>query len=457
MAKNETVWVCTTPNCGQEYAKYIVRCHKCDEFSTIVERTVGASVEKAGLKSGSAIAPASPAKPLPEWGANSVKRIPSGIGELDRVLSGGFVEGQVILLGGEPGAGKSTLCLQIAAAAARTGHKVLYSSGEESEAQIKLRADRLQIDDRNILVTHETVLESLLGQIEESEPTFMIVDSLQAIASLQLEGGSGGISQSVEAASTLTRVAKSKKIVAILINQVLKSGDPAGSKQIQHAVDTIMMFESDHDSPLKFLRAHKNRFGDASEVGIFQHAETGLEEVGDPSGVLLDSGERVPGEAVGFISQGIRQIPVEIQSLIATSTLNNPRKQFSTVDNGRGQIICAILDKFAGANLAISDVFVSTVAGLRVNDPLCDLAVAASLLSAEKGVQSSSPTAFIGEMSLTGKVRGSMIEQRVKEASRLGFERVVIARSSKLSKRASEGVDVVRIETISELLRAIQG
>lgn len=459
-SKSKTQYKCNS--CQGEFLQWAGKCPSCKEWSTLEEVVAGstaAAAESSGLKSGEALKPKQAARTLSQLKDSFIERTPTTIGELDRVLGGGLVTGEVVLLAGSPGSGKSTICLRLSEIFGKLGHSVLYSSGEESESQIKLRAERMGITEKNILITHETNLETLIGHIDDNEPKFMIVDSLQTLASNQVASSTGSINQSKEAAHTLTRIAKSRGITMILINQVTKGdgGDLtfAGSNQIAHIVDCVLYIESDRDTPLKFLRATKNRFGDSTEVGIFQHSETGLEEVSDPSGVLMDSGEPLPGEATGFISEGTRQIPVEVQALVADSSLTNPRKQFSSVDNGRGQIICAILDKFTDLELFNSDVFVSTTAGIKVKDPLTDLAVAAALISSAKDKRRSERTMYIGEMTLTGRVKGSMISSKIKEAERLGFERVIIPASAKSQIPKGSKITVKTIESISELPKLI--
>lgn len=461
MAKAKTQYKCT--DCENTFAQWYGRCPKCKQWGTLTEIKVAAdgapAPEASGLKSGESLKPTQKARTLTELKSVTIERTPSGIGELDRVLGGGFVTGEVVLLAASPGAGKSTLSLRLSEIFGKLGHPVLYSSGEESESQIKLRAERMGITEENIHITHETNLETLMGHMDDVEPKFMVVDSLQTLASSSITSSIGSITQSKEAAHTLTRLAKSRGITMVLINQVTKGdgGDPtfAGSNQIAHIVDCVLYIESDRDTPLKFMRATKNRFGDATEVGIFQHSETGLEEVADPSGVLLDIGDPLAGEATGFISEGIRQIPVEIQSLVAESSLTNPRKQFSSVDNARGQIICAILDKFADAQLFDSDVFVSTTAGIRVKDPLADLAIAAAILSSVKDKKRPGRIIYIGEMTLTGRIKGSMISTKLKEAERLGFDTAVIPASAKGQIPKNMTMKVKTIDSITELPKLV--
>lgn len=428
------------------------KCLHCKQFDTIEEQVKESEqVTNVGLKTGGAQKPAKAASTLSEIGVNPISRTTTGIGELDRVLGGGVVDAEVILFAGAPGAGKSTLCMALANNYATSGKTVLYSSGEESKQQIALRARRMGVTTDNIHITNETSLEVLLGHIEQVKPDLVIVDSLQTLASSEITGSVGSISQSKEAANVLTRIAKTQGISMVLINQILKSGDFAGSESVLHIVDCGLMLESDSESPLKFLRAMKNRFGTLDEIGCFVHADNGLEEVSDPGAIFLDTGEgeNIQGAACGFISEGIRQFPVEVQALAVKSTLANPRKQFNGVNFNRGQIVCAILDKYCGAQTYNNDVFVSTVAGAKVNDPLADLATAAALLSSLKSKSISKKTAFVGELSLTGTVRGTyMIESKVREAERLGFDRVVIPASAKSQVK---GRYAIRIETIANV------
>lgn len=448
--------------CNSEFKKWAGKCSSCGAFSSFVEvaNTVAhQAASTAGFRSSSAIQPATRASTLSEIGQSPVNRTPTGIGELDRVLGGGIVDAEVILFAGAPGAGKSTLCLSLADKYANMGKAVLYSSGEESKGQIALRAERMGVKSELIRITNETSLEVLLGHIDSESPELVIVDSLQTLATAELPGSVGSISQSKEAANRLTRLAKERNISMLLISQVVKSGEFAGSEGILHIVDCGLMLESDPESPLKFLRALKNRFGALEEVGVFQHTEKGLEEVSDPGSIFLDSGEGtdVQGASCGFVSEGIRQIPVEIQALAIPSKMANPRKQFSGVNFNRGQIICAILDKHCKTRTGESDVFISTVAGMKVNDPHADLSIAASLLSSMNSKTVSKEIAFVGELSLTGSVRGTyMIESKVREAERLGFSTIVIPSVAKKKITGRYSIKIVGISKVSELYQFLR-
>ena len=431
------------------------KCPRCQAFNTLeqtesVETTTKAA--SAGLKSAGAVKPVKAAMKLSDLDKKPIHRTATGIGELDRVLGGGFVDAEVVLFAGHPGAGKSTLSLDIADRFAQKGKRVLYSSGEESEQQIGLRAKRMGVTNDLIHIINETNLETLLGHVDEIEPEFIIVDSLQTLASTEIPGSIGSVSQSKEAAHALTKLAKSRGISMVLINQIIKSGEFAGSEAVQHIVDCSLILESDSDTPLKFLRANKNRFGDTSEVGVFQHTERGLEEVSDPAGIFLEEndGEEHIGTSCSFISEGVRQIPVEVQALVSKSTLPTPRKQFNGVNYNRGQIVCAILDKFCNTKLFEKDVFISTLSGVKVNDPQTDLSIAASVLSSAREKNYGQKTVFIGELGLTGQVRGSfMVENKIREAERLGFERVIIPAAAK--KNLSSRKFSIRIEYIKSV------
>lgn len=419
-------------NCGNEFNRFLIKCPKCSKMGTIEEQE-SQEIKNTGLKSSAPIRPKTRASTIKELKNKPIKRTTTNISELDRVLGGGFVDSEVVLFSGKAGSGKSTLSLTIAENLAKQGLKVLYSSGEESEQQIGLRAKRLNIDNDNILIINETNLETVLGHVEEENPDLLIVDSLQTIASSSIDGGVGSIQQSKEAAHTLTRLAKTKNIKMILVSQLIKSGETAGSTQINHVVDCILNLESDSDSPLKFLRSEKNRFGATDEVGVFQHTDKGLEEVRDPSSIFLErEEEELTGSAKTFISEGIRQIPIEVQALATSSNLPQPRKQFNGINYNRGQIVCAILDKFTKAKLYENDVFVSTVSGIKISDPQADLAIAAAIYSSLKGYIIPNDIAFIGELGLTGNVRSNfLINSKIKEAERMGFSKIILPANSK--------------------------
>lgn len=454
----KTQYECT--ECHKIVKKWAGVCPDCGEYSSFEEVTTASfDIPTDGLKT-AAKPPSTAARSISKANAK-VDRMPTGIGELDRVLGGGFVHSGVALLGGEPGAGKSTLSLKIADVFAQAGEKVLYASGEESESQISIRAARMGIDDDRILLVHTSSLEEILGHIEAERPGLFIVDSLQAVASSALSGTLGSIQQSREAANVLNQTAKSTGSRAVLISQITKGGEFAGPEAIQHVVDVLLLLEGARDSPLKFLRTLKNRAGSTDEVGLFQHTDNGLEEVTDPSGILSDgdADSLAPGVAYTVTSEGLRSLPVELQALVTESSLPNPRKQFSGIPNDRCQIICAVLDKYCKARLFEYDVFASSIFGVRINDPVSDLAIAAAILSSLRDYTSSDKTAYIGELSLTGQVRGHQrLRQKVMAAAASGFTKIVVPESGLKTLKLSEiKSNVVGIRTITELKGIIGG
>lgn len=453
----KTQYECT--ECHKVVKKWVGRCPDCGEYSSFEEVTSASfDIPTDGLKT-AAKPPSTAAKSISKANAK-VDRTPTGIGELDRVLGGGFVDSGVALLGGEPGAGKSTLSLKIADVFARSGEKVLYASGEESISQISIRAERMGITDDRIVLVHTSSLEEILGHIEAEKPGLFIVDSLQAVASSALTGTLGSIQQSREAAHVLNQTAKSTGARAVLISQITKGGEFAGPEAIQHVVDVLMLLEGARDSPLKFLRTLKNRFGATDEVGLFQHTDNGLEEVKDPSGVLSDgdADSLAPGVAYTVTSEGMRSLPVELQALVTESSLPNPRKQFSGIPNDRCQIICAVLDKYCKARLFEYDVFASSIFGVRINDPVSDLAIAAAIMSSRFDYTSHEKTAYIGELSLTGQVRGhQQLRQKVMAAAASGFTKIVVPEAARKDLKTGKiNANVVGIRTVKELSSIIK-
>lgn len=415
-------------HCSATFTRKQVLCPRCGEIDSIIRVENNDSAKNAGFRGTQSIQPSKKSQKLSEITGNEVSRIATGINELDRVLGGGIVESEVILFSGQPGSGKSTLSLTIAEQMSQKGLKILYSSGEESVSQIALRAQRMGITSQNISVVNETNLETLLGHIEQDSPDFVIIDSLQTLASSSIPGTIGSIQQSRECAHVLTNFAKKHNIRMLLISQVTKNDEFAGSNQISHIVDATLVLESDKDSPFRFLRTLKNRFGSTSEVGVFQHETKGLVSVSQlDSFFVSDDDSSCIGSSKTFITDGIRNIPCEIQALVVDSSLNNPRKQFTGVNYNRGQTVCAVLSQRCKLRIYEKDVFMSTVAGLKIDDPQCDLAIAASLISSSLNKEIDTKTLFIGEVHLTGRVKGNYtIKNKINEAQRLGFTTIII-------------------------------
>lgn len=454
--------------CQNKVSIRAFKCTKCGSYDLeekedlSVDSAPTASRGKGGISPGvktRVIKPSTKVQGL-KTSPRQLERFATGISELDRVLGGGMVNSEVVLLAASPGAGKSTLCLSVANVFAHAGKKVLYCSGEESVEQIGIRADRIGVDSDNILLVHTSSLEDILGHINEQEPDLFIVDSLQTVASSELSGSIGSIAQSKEAANALNMEAKRRGCRAILVNQVNKSEDFAGSSSIQHVVDAALFIESDRNSPLKTLKAYKNRFGSTEETGLFRHTDKGLEEVPDPSGILTDdSAQTMPkGSAYGVLREGMRTIPVEVQALAITSQFNHPQRKFSGIDFNRGQIIAAILTKFCHSALDTEDIFASTIFGVKVNDPLIDLAVATSILSSsDSSADSRKRTVYVGELTLSGQVRGAYgIDKIVDECDRMGFDRIVVPSSSRTTVgKKSRNIEVAYISDAKDIRRYI--
>ncbi|WP_084074318.1 DNA repair protein RadA [Demequina sp. NBRC 110052] len=433
--------------CGWTAAKWVGRCGECQAWGTVVEG--GAAT--AGPRT-SATAPTTAATPLPEVSAQAATRRATGVGELDRVLGGGLVPGAVVLLAGEPGVGKSTLLLDVAARAARADQRVLYVTGEESAGQVRLRAERIGALEQEVLLAAETDLGAVLAHIESSQPALLMVDSIQTIASAEVDGTAGGVSQVREVAQALIQAAKTRGVPMILVGHVTKEGSVAGPRLVEHLVDVVCQFEGEQHSPLRLLRAVKNRFGSVDEVGCFQLVDSGIESVADPSGLFLSrEGAHVPGTCATITLDGKRPLPAEIQALVAPSALSNPRRATSGIDGARVAMILAVLHRRAGLALAADDVYVSTIGGARVTEPAADVALALALASARLDRPVREGFAAVGEVALSGAVRPvAALDQRIAEAARLGFTDVVVPAS-----RGVKSPSGVRLHPVSTLAEAV--
>jgi len=414
------------------------RCGECQQWGTVAElgakpatlgKTVRATTPAAGRE----------ARPITELESDSVAHRPTGIGELDRVLGGGVVPGAAILFSGEPGVGKSTLLLDVAARVASLGGRVLYASGEESTGQIRMRAKRTGALHPTLYLASENDLATVLGHIDAVDPALVIVDSVQTLVSDQVEGSAGGPAQVREAASALIREAKQRGVPVILVGHVTKDGSVAGPRLLEHLVDVVCHFEGDRQTALRFLRSLKNRFGPTDEIGCFEMAGNGIAEVPDPSGLFLSRGsEPVSGTCATVAMEGRRALPVEVQALVAGSATPNPRRVTSGVDSARVAMILAVLERRAGVRLHDKDVYVSTVGGVRLLEPAADLAIALAVLSAVADRPLSHDLAAVGELSLAGEIRPVVGgAQRGSEARRLGYRALIDAEAGTL-RRAKE-------------------
>jgi DNA repair protein RadA/Sms len=418
MARVTTTFRCT--ECGWTSLKWVGRCGECQQWNTVIDATEPTARVTA-------VRPASGARSITEIGAESVAHWPSGIAEFDRVLGGGIVPGAAILLSGEPGVGKSTLLLEVASRAAASGQRVLYVSAEESVSQVRLRAERTGALQQSLFLAAETDLATILGQIDQVSPQLVIVDSVQTVASGLTDGLAGGPSQVREVASTLIRVSKDRNLPVLLVGHVTKDGSIAGPRLLEHLVDVVLQFEGDRQTSLRFVRAHKNRFGPTDEVGCFEMTGDGIAEVADPSGLFLSRARTpVSGTCVTVAIEGRRALPVEVQALIVKTQAPQPRRVVNGVDSSRVAMLLAVLERRAGLPLSGYDVYVSTVGGIRVTEPGADLAIALAIASAYKDKAFPVTQAVIGEISLAGEIRpASNAKQRVSEAKRLGFSTVI--------------------------------
>jgi DNA repair protein RadA/Sms len=404
--------------CGWTAAKWVGRCNECQAWGTVSE----AAAPTAGITK--ARKAAEPARPIAEVSTESAATWSTGVNELDRVLGGGIVSGAVVLMAGEPGVGKSTLLLDVAARAAQRGRTVLYVTGEESASQVRLRAERIGALTPRLMLTAETDLATVLGHIEQVCPDLLVVDSVQTIASDAVDSSAGSVSQVREVAASLIRVSKERSMASVLVGHVTKDGGIAGPRVLEHLVDVVCQFEGDRHSRLRLVRAVKNRYGPTDEVGCFDLSEAGIVGLSDPSGLFLSRhAQPVPGTCVCVTLEGRRPLVTEVQALVAPITSGgNPRRATSGVDSSRVAMVLAVLERRAGTRLAANDVYVSSVGGARLTEPGCDLAVALAVAGAAIDRPLAPGTVAIGEVGLAGEVRAvAGVGRRLAEAARLGF------------------------------------
>ncbi len=448
MAKAKTVFSCQS--CGAQSPKWIGKCPSCGEWNSYVEEII--SKDK---KDGSSLSFIEGNKPLilDDIVAAETPRITTEISEINRVLGGGIVPGSLVLIGGEPGIGKSTLILQLALGLKEK--KVLYASGEESMQQIKLRAQRLNLNSNNCHFLSETSLENLLAQSKNFNPDILVVDSIQTMATELIESSPGSVVQIRECTSAILKYAKSNGIAVFLIGHINKEGSLAGPKVLEHIVDTVIQFEGDSNNMYRILRAIKNRFGSTSELGIFEMRNTGLIEITNPSEQLISKvSEDVSGTAISATVEGIRPFLVEIQALVSSAAYGNPQRSATGFDLRRLNMLLAVLEKRAGFKLQTKDVFLNIAGGLKINDPATDLAVICAILSSNIDIAIHHKTCFAGEVGLTGEIRAiSRIDQRISEAAKLGFEKIVVPALNKGYKSTGLPITVVKASRVEEVFR----
>ncbi|MGE5512009.1 MAG: DNA repair protein RadA [Bacteroidota bacterium] len=454
MAKpSRAAFICQ--NCGATSTRWAGKCAACGEWNTLVEET------DAGPAPGSGITRSSRGRVVALEGlrgdAEEAPRIVTGLAELDRVTGGGLVPGSALLIGGEPGIGKSTLLLQLAAALARAGRRAVYFSGEEAPAQVRLRAERLGLADAPVALASETNLSNIMATLADGKrPDLIVIDSIQTLWADALESAPGTVSQVRAGTQTLIRYAKQAGSALLLVGHVTKDGQIAGPKVIEHMVDTVLYFEGDSGHPFRILRAVKNRFGATDEIGVFEMLGQGLRQVANPSELFLGERDtRAPGAAVFAGVEGTRPLLVEIQALVAPSPLGTPRRAVVGWDANRLSMLLAVLDARCGVRLAQHEVYLNVAGGLKIAEPAADLAVAAALLSSSSGVALPSDRVYFGEISLSGAVRATgHMSTRLREAHKLGFRGAVIPATGELEKGAAK-LSLVRIAHLNDLAEAI--
>lgn len=444
--KTKTVYFCN--NCGAESPKWVGRCPACGEWNSMVEEKV--QTDTRGRKKG-LVRSSKPVK-LSEIEINEDTRMRMPSSELNRVLGGGLVAGSLTLIGGEPGIGKSTLLLQNILSI--RGRRILYVSGEESAAQLKLRADRLGKISENTYILCETRLDAIFTQIENIKPELIVVDSIQTIMSEEIESAAGSVSQVRECAASLLRYAKESAVPVILVGHINKEGAIAGPKVLEHIVDTVLQFEGDRQYLYRLLRAIKNRFGSTNEIGIYEMVEHGLREVKNPSEMLLSENreEETSGMAIGVTMEGVRPFLVEVQALVSTAAYGTPQRSVTGFDQRRLNMLLAVLEKRSRLRLGQKDVFLNIAGGLKVTDPALDLAVVAAVMSSNFDVALPGRTAFAGEVGLSGEVRTvTRMEQRVAEAEKLGFNTIYIPKGNLKGVRDNFKIRIVEVGKVQEL------
>ena len=453
MPKVHTKYVCQ--QCGYESARWMGRCPDCDQWNTFVEEIEAPPAKGAGRAAQSG-GPGTGAEPLPvsQVTASPTIRTPTGISEFDRVLGGGVVAGSLVLIGGDPGIGKSTLLTQVASNLSRASARTLYVSGEESVDQIKLRSDRLGVATDDLYLATETDISGIAGCIEKVKPSYLVVDSIQSVYDPDLASASGTVSQVKSCTAALVRVSKSSGMATFIVGHVTKEGAIAGPRVLEHMVDTVLYFEGDRHHAYRILRAVKNRFGSTDELGIFEMHEDGLAEVSNPSEIFLsERPKHGAGSVVTPTMEGSRPILVEIQALVAPSYFAAPRRMSTGLDFNRSMMILAVLEKRVGMTLGGQDVYLNVAGGVRITEPAADLAAAVAVASNFREVPLDQRTIIVGEIGLAGEVRAvSQLEKRLREAARLGFNRAVVPGISKRRGLRVDGIEAVGADTLRQAI-----
>lgn len=452
MAKNKTAFFCQ--NCGVQFPKWQGQCTSCKEWNTIVEEVIQKEEKNAWNLSEAKKDTPKPLR-LDQIDAANEIRFDTFDAELNRVLGGGIVMGSLTLLGGEPGIGKSTLLLQIAL---QLPYKILYVSGEESQKQIKMRADRIAKQNPNCYILTETKTQNIFKHIQDTSPDIVIIDSIQTLHSDYIEANAGSISQIRECTAELIKFAKNTNVPVILIGHITKDGIIAGPKILEHMVDTVLQFEGDRNHIYRILRAHKNRFGSTSELGIYQMQNSGLRQVSNPSEILIsDSSEELSGVAIAATLEGMRPLMIEIQALVSSAVYGTPQRSATGYNAKRLNMMLAILEKRAGFRLASKDVFLNITGGISVDDPAIDLAVIAAILSSNEDISIKKNFCFAAEIGLSGEIRPvSRVEQRIQEAEKLGFSTIFISKYNKYLRKNSN-IKIIEVSKIEEIISELFG
>ena len=454
MAKTKTIFVCS--NCGYESAKWLGKCPACNEWNSFYEEKVVNSSNNNSSIANSHREKAMPKK-LKEVEGIETSRTSTGIGELDRVLGGGLVKGSLVLVGGEPGIGKSTLILQLCDKVKGEG-KVLYVSGEESAEQVKIRADRLNINNDDLMFLGETNIDNIQDAIVSINPKLVIIDSIQTMYSDEITSAAGTVSQVREITARIMRMCKDNGITTIIIGHVTKEGNIAGPRVLEHMVDTVLYIEGERYFSYRILRGVKNRFGSTNEVGMFEMKNEGMVEITNPSSILISERNDNPAGSVIVASmEGTRPLLIELQALTTPSVFGIPKRTANGIDYNRLAVLIAVIEKRAGIGLGTQDVYLNVVSGIKIGEPAVDLGVVLACTSSYKNVSIPQDVVAIGEVGLTGEVRAvNMIEKRLKEAERLGFKKCIIPESNKKLLKDSFKLDIIGVKNINEAIKGLQ-
>lgn len=452
--KAKTVFYCT--ECGNETAKWAGQCPSCRAWNTLVEQPAEPKKKAVGASAGALRTAVNHPRPIAQVETTDALRFDTGMSELDRVLGGGAVKGSLVLVGGAPGIGKSTLMLQICDSLCRFA-TVLYVSGEESERQIKLRAERLKVRGEGLYLLAETNLEDVVEAVHELKPDVLIVDSIQTLYNGDLTAAPGSIGQVKDCTMTLMQLAKGEGITVFVIGHVNKEGSIAGPKVLEHMVDCVLYFEGEQHNSYRILRAAKNRFGATNEIGVFDMGDNGLEEVPNPSETLLSGRPlNTPGTCVTCVMEGVRPVLAEVQALLAPSSFGNPRRASNGFDYNRAMMLLAVLEKRGGLLLGSCDAYINVIGGLSLDEPAADLALLIALASSFRDKPVPDDLAAIGEVGLTGELRSvNALGQRLSEVRRLGFTKCLVPERSSKKLTTPEGLQLIRVRNIREALAAI--